>query len=148
MDDGEDLVREVLDAVHPTLLQFHGSETDAWCAQFGHPFLKAVAMGEGVSALDRLGLYPHAAALLLDGHVHGAAGGSGQRFDWSLVPPSAAARPLILAGGLDAGNVGTGIRALHPWAVDVSSGVEAAPGIKDAGKLAAFIAAVRAADRA
>lgn len=147
MDDAEHRVQEVADTLHPTLLQFHGGETDAWCTQFGYPFLKAVAMGEGASALDQLGLYPHAAGLLLDGHVRGAAGGSGRRFDWSL-PPSATTQPLILAGGLDAGNVADGIRALHPWAVDVSSGVELAPGIKDAGKLAAFVAAVRAADQA
>lgn len=147
MNDEEGLVREVLKAVRPTLLQFHGSEADAWCAQFGHPFLKAVAMGEGASALGQLTLYPHAAALLLDGHARGAAGGSGRVFDWSLLPCTLKL-PLILAGGLDAHNVGAGIAATHPWAVDVSSGVELAPGIKDPAKLAAFIHAVRAAEHA
>ena len=147
MDDEEDLVREVLDAVRPTLLQFHGREADAWCAQFEYPFLKAVAMGEGASALGQLTRYPHAAALLLDGHAPDAAGGTGRQFDWSLVP-SGAMQPLILAGGLDAGNVGAAIHAMHPWAVDVSSGVEQAPGIKDPAKLAAFIRAVQAADQA
>lgn len=147
MDDEESLVRDVMDTMRPSLLQFHGQETDAWCAQFGHPFVKAVAMGEGVAALARLEAYPHAAALLLDGHGRDEPGGTGRRFDWSLVPRGMA-QPLILAGGLNAANVAAGIHALHPWAVDVSSAVEQAPGIKDADKLVAFIRAVRAADQA
>jgi len=147
MDDAESLVRDVLDTVRPSLLQFHGQETDAWCAQFGHPFVKAVAMGEGAAALGPLTAYPHAAALLLDGHGRDEPGGTGRRFDWSLVPDGVA-QPLILAGGLNAANVAAGIHALHPWAVDVSSGVEQAPGIKEADKLAAFVRAVRAADQA
>ena len=147
MDDEPGLVRQVLDSVRPTLLQFHGNESDAWCAQFGQPFLKAVAMGEGAAALPRLQQYPHAAGLLLDGHAAGAVGGSGQTFDWSLLPRGLA-QPLILAGGLHAGNVGEAVRAVRPWAVDVASGVESAPGIKDPGRLEAFIRAVRAADAA
>ncbi|MBQ4853303.1 phosphoribosylanthranilate isomerase [Rhodanobacter sp. B2A1Ga4] len=147
MDDEPGLVRQVLDDVRPTLLQFHGSESDAWCAQFGHPFLKAIAMGEGVAALPRLREYPRAAGLLLDGHAAGEAGGSGRTFDWSLLP-SDLAQPLILAGGLHAGNVGAAVRAARPWAVDVASGVESAPGIKDPTRLEAFIRAVREADAA
>ena len=147
MDDEPGLVRQVIEAVRPTLLQFHGNESDAWCAQFGQPFLKAVAMGEGAAALPRLQQYPHAAGLLLDGHAAGAAGGSGRTFDWSLLPRGLA-QPLILAGGLHAGNVGEAVRAVRPWAVDVASGVESAPGIKDPGRLEAFIRAVRAADAA
>lgn len=147
MDDEPGLVRQVIEAVRPTLLQFHGGESDAWCAQFGQPFLKAVAMGEGAAALPRLQQYPHAAGLLLDGHAAGAVGGSGQTFDWSLLPRGLA-QPLILAGGLHAGNVGEAVRAVRPWAVDVASGVESAPGLKDPGRLEAFIRAVRAADAA
>lgn len=147
MDDAPSLVWDVLDTVRPSLLQFHGQEADAWCAQFGHPFMKAVAMGEGVAALARLTAYPHAAALLLDGHGRDEPGGSGRSFDWSLVPQGLT-QPFILAGGLNAANVAAGIHALHPWAVDVSSAVEQAPGIKDADKLAAFVRAVRAADQA
>ncbi len=147
MDDEPGLVRQVLDSVRPTLLQFHGNESDAWCAQFGQPFLKAVAMGEGAAALPRLQQYPHAAGLLLDGHAAGAVGGSGRTFDWSLLPRGLA-QPLILAGGLHAGNVGEAVRAVRPWAVDVASGVESAPGIKDPDQLEAFIRAVRAADAA
>jgi phosphoribosylanthranilate isomerase len=145
MDDDAALVEQVIAAVQPDLLQFHGDETDAWCARFGHPYLKAVAMGEGAGALPRLQEYPSAAALLLDGHAAGEAGGSGKAFDWSLLPGDLP-QPVILAGGLHAGNVGAAIRTARPWAVDVASGVESAPGIKDAGKLRDFIAAVRAAD--
>lgn len=145
MDDDAALVEEVVRTVQPDLLQFHGGESDAWCAAFGRPFLKAVAMGEGAAALPRLREYPHASGLLLDGHGTGEAGGSGKAFDWSLLPRGLA-QPLILAGGLHAANVGAAIRIARPWAVDVASGVESAPGIKDAGKLHDFIAAVRAAN--
>jgi phosphoribosylanthranilate isomerase len=145
MDDEAEFVRAVVEAVQPDFLQFHGSETDAWCAQFGRPFLKAVAMGEGAAALPRLRDYPRAAALLLDGHGLGEAGGSGKAFDWSLMPASAS-QPLILAGGLHSGNVAQAIGLARPWAVDVASGIESAPGIKDAAQLAAFMAAVRGAD--
>lgn len=145
MDDEVALVEQVIAAVQPDLLQFHGDETDAWCARFGRPYLKAIAMGGGAWALPRLQEYPRAAALLLDGHAAGEAGGSGKAFDWSLLPGDLA-QPVILAGGLHAGNVGAAIRIARPWAVDVASGVESAPGIKDAGKLRDFIAAVRAAD--
>ena len=147
LDDDARWVQQVVDEVQPTLLQFHGGESVAWCMQFGRPFQKAIAMGDGAAVLSELRAYPHAAALLLDGHARGAAGGTGHTFDWSLLP-AGLSQPLILAGGLDAQNVGVGIRTLHPWAVDVSSGVESAPGIKAADKLAAFIHAVHAADAA
>ncbi len=145
MDDEVALVEQVIAAVQPDLLQFHGDETDAWCARFERPYLKAIAMGAGAGALPRLQEYPGAAALLLDGHAAGEAGGSGKAFDWSLLPGNLA-QPVILAGGLHAGNVGVAIRIARPWAVDVASGVESAPGIKDAGRLRDFIAAVRDAD--
>jgi phosphoribosylanthranilate isomerase len=145
MDDSEAIVQAVIEQVQPNLLQFHGDESDAWCAQFGRPYLKAIAMGEGAAALPRLRDYPRAAGLLLDGHGLGEPGGSGKAFDWSLMPAELA-QPLVLAGGLHAGNVGEAIRTARPWAVDVASGIEASPGIKDPARLAAFIAAVRAAD--
>ena len=145
MDDEASLVREVIDAVRPILLQFHGAESDAWCHQFGRPFIKAIAMGDGAAAAARAGEYPHAAAILLDGHRSGEAGGSGKAFDWSTLP-GGAGRPVILAGGLGAHNVQDAIEAARPWAVDVASGVERAPGIKDPAKLADFVAAVRAVD--
>jgi phosphoribosylanthranilate isomerase len=145
MDDDADLVRQVIEEVQPTLLQFHGSETDEWCAQFGRPFLKAIAMGEGAAALPRLRDYRHAAGLLLDGHGLGEAGGSGKAFDWSLLSGELT-QPMILAGGLHAGNVADAVRLLRPWAVDVASGVESSPGVKDPDKLAAFIHAVHAVE--
>ncbi|HEV7122203.1 MAG TPA: phosphoribosylanthranilate isomerase [Rhodanobacter sp.] len=146
MDDAPELIEEVIETVSPDLLQFHGTERDAECARFGRPYLKAIAMGEGDSALPRLRDYPGASALLLDGHGSGEAGGSGRRFDWTRTP-RCLIQPLVLAGGLRADNVAVAIRLAQPWAVDVASGVESAPGIKDAAMLADFIAAVRAADR-
>jgi phosphoribosylanthranilate isomerase len=143
MDDDPAYVDEVIRTVRPDLLQFHGMEDDATCAAFGMPFLKAIAMGEGEAALAELHRFPRAAGLLLDGHGLGQQGGSGQRFDWSLMPRGLA-QPLMLAGGLDADNVGAAIRLARPWAVDVSSGIEASPGIKDPVKMERFITAVRA----
>ncbi|WP_233842372.1 phosphoribosylanthranilate isomerase [Dyella sp. 2HG41-7] len=142
MDDEANFVQEIIDTVRPSMLQFHGDESDEWCAQFGQPYLKAIAMGEGAAALYQLRDHPHAAGLLLDGHGLGEAGGSGKSFDWSLMPRDLK-QPLILAGGLTPDNVATAIRAAQPWAVDVASGIESAPGIKDPIKLRAFIEAVR-----
>lgn len=143
MDDDRAYVDEVLRVLRPDLLQFHGEEADDFCASFGVRYLKAVAMGEGAAALPRLRAYPKAAGLLLDGHGLGQLGGSGQRFDWSLMPKDLA-QPLVLAGGLTAENVGEAIRVARPWGVDVSSGIEASPGIKDMAKMERFISAVRA----
>jgi len=145
MDDDAVFVDEVVAEVQPALLQFHGAESDDWCAQFGRPYLKAIAMGEGADALPRLRAYPGAAGLVLDGHGLGEAGGSGKAFDWSLMPVDLA-QPLILAGGLHPGNVAAAIRIARPWGVDVSSGIESSPGVKDPMRLAAFIDAARAAD--
>ena len=142
MDDDAELVQEVIEAVQPDLLQFHGEEPDNWCAQFGRRFVKGIAMGAGKVALHKLRRYPSAAGLLLDGHGLGEAGGSGKAFDWSLMPTELE-QPLILAGGLTPVNVAEAIRIARPWAVDVASGVESAPGIKDPQKLADFIHAVR-----
>ena len=145
MDDEASFVREAIDAIQPDLLQFHGAESDDWCAQFGRRYLKAIAMGEGAAALPSLRRYPGASGLLLDGHGLGEAGGSGKSFDWSLMPRELT-QPLILAGGLTPANVAEAMRIAKPWGVDVASGIESSPGIKDAHKLADFIAAVRRAD--
>lgn len=146
-DDDALRVREVIAAVQPDLLQFHGSEEDAWCAQFGLDYFKAVPMGEGSAALPSLARFPSACALLLDAHVSGSAGGSGRAFDWSLVPQDLS-QPVLLAGGLNPENVAAAIRITRPWAVDAASGVESAPGIKHAGKMCRFIAAVQQAAQA
>ena len=137
-------IAQVIGRVHPAMLQFHGDETADFCAQFGLPFVKACRVRAGVDPLAYLQPYGRATAWLLDSFVP-EYGGVGESFDWSLAPKDRA-RPLILSGGLDRGNVARAIRAVRPWGVDVSSGVESAKGIKDAGKMAAFIAEVRHAD--
>jgi phosphoribosylanthranilate isomerase len=142
MDDEPAYIDEVLRVLRPDMLQFHGGETDEECAAYGVRYTKAIAMGEGGAALERLHQFPQAAGLLLDGHGLGEQGGSGQRFDWSLMPKDLA-QPLILAGGLTTDNVAEAIRVARPWAVDVSSGIESSPGIKDRAKMERFISAVR-----
>jgi phosphoribosylanthranilate isomerase len=136
-------VSQVIGRVHPAMLQFHGDEAPDFCAQFGLPFVKACRMKEGVSALEYLRPFSTAAAWLFDSHVP-EYGGVGESFDWSLVP--ATDKPVILSGGLSRDKVAEAIRRVRPWGVDVSSGVESAKGIKDAAKIAAFIAEVRNAD--
>jgi phosphoribosylanthranilate isomerase len=136
-------VAQVIGRVHPALLQFHGEETPGFCEQFGLPYVKACRVEKGVSALEYLRPFSRAAAWLFDSHVP-EYGGVGESFDWSLVP--ATDKPVILSGGLSRDNVAAAIRRVRPWGVDVSSGVESAKGIKDAAKIAAFIAEVRNAD--
>lgn len=146
-DQPAEEIAAALAAVPLTLLQFHGGESAAFCRQFGKPYLKAIAMGYAASAAaeirDNCAAYPDAAALLLDSHAPGETGGSGATFDWTQVPTLS--RPWILAGGLTPGNVAAAIRATRPYGVDVSSGVETGPGIKDADKLRNFITEVQRA---
>jgi phosphoribosylanthranilate isomerase len=137
-------VRATLAAVPLDLLQFHGEEDAAYCEQFGRPYLKAARVRPGIDLLEFARAYPTAQALLLDAWVE-AYGGIGQSFDWSLIPEGLPL-PIVLSGGLHEGNVVEAVTNLHPWAVDVSSGVETAKGIKDTNKIAAFVAAVRMAD--
>lgn len=137
-------VRQVLASVPLELLQFHGDEDDAYCAQFGRPFIKAARVRPETNLLEFATRFPSARALLLDAFVDGY-GGGGKTFDWRLIPPSLPL-PLILSGGLSAANVAQGIAGVRPWAVDVSSGVEASKGIKDVALIKAFVAAVAAAD--
>jgi phosphoribosylanthranilate isomerase len=137
-------VSQVIGRVHPAMLQFHGDETAEFCGQFGLPYVKACRVRPGVDALTYLRPFSGAAAWLLDSFVP-EYGGVGESFDWSLVP-SERDKPLILSGGLARDNVAAAVRRVRPWGVDVSSGVESAKGIKDAAKIAAFIAEVRNAD--
>jgi phosphoribosylanthranilate isomerase len=137
-------VAQVIGRVHPAALQFHGEETPGFCAQFGVPFIKAARVAQGVDLLEYLRPFQAASGWLLDAHVQ-EYGGVGASFDWSLVPPKLE-RPLVLSGGLTRENVGAAVRRVRPWAVDVSSGVESGKGIKDAARIAAFIAEVRNAD--
>ena len=137
-------VDAVLEAVRPSMLQFHGEETPAFCAGFDVPWLKACRVKAGVDLLEYFRSYPGAAGWLADAFVEGY-GGAGESFDWSLLP-SKRERPLVLSGGLTRDNVAEAIRRVRPWSVDVSSGVESAKGIKDAARIAAFIQEVENAD--
>jgi len=140
-----DAVRAALAGCGIDLLQFHGEEDPAFCAQFGVPYLKAVRVRKGLNLLECLSPYRAAAGWLLDAYRPDYYGGTGETFDWGVVP-AGLERPLVLSGGLTAANVGDAVRRVRPWAVDVSSGVEASKGVKDATKIAAFIQGVRNAD--
>ncbi|MDP2830032.1 MAG: phosphoribosylanthranilate isomerase [Sulfuricellaceae bacterium] len=135
-------VEAVLRGLRLDMLQFHGEETPAFCASFGVPWLKAVRVKPGVDLVQYAQDFREASGLLLDAFVAGTAGGTGQSFDWGLIPADLP-MPVILSGGLDPANVQAAIEQVKPWAVDVSSGVEANKGIKDAAKIAAFMQGVR-----
>ena len=139
-------LQAALEALPNMLLQFHGDETPADCERVQRPYLRAARVGPGFDLLNFGQSFSSAQAILLDAFVDGY-GGGGKVFDWSLLPPSAPF-PVVLSGGLSAANVGDGIARIRPWAVDVSSGVESAKGLKDAGLMQAFCRAVRAADAA
>jgi phosphoribosylanthranilate isomerase len=153
VDPAADEVRAALDAVPLSALQFHGREDAAFCRSFGLPYLKAIPVAAEGDLLESLSSFGDAAGWLLDAPPSGGLpGGTGRTFDWARVPAKLP-RPLVLSGGLDPGNVGEAIRRTRPWAVDVSSGVEArgadgspVKGIKDAARIAAFVAEVRHAD--
>jgi len=139
-------VDAVIRACRPDLLQFHGEEAADFCRSFGVPYLRALRVRPGVDLLESLSPFGDAAGWLLDAYRQELYGGTGEAFDWELIPRELA-RPLILSGGLDVENVGAAIRRVRPWAVDVSSGVEAAKGVKDKRRIAAFMEAVRSADQ-
>ena len=137
-------IAQAAQAIPQLLLQFHGDESPADCDAAQRPYLRAARMTPQLDLLDFAARYPDAQAILLDAHVEGY-GGGGKVFDWSLIPRNVP-RPVVLSGGLHAGNVIEGILQVRPWAVDVSSGVEAAKGIKDAEAIRRFCEAVREAD--
>lgn len=144
-DASAEYVRQVLQIFLPTMLQFHGNEPADFCAQFGLPYLKAVPMATAQNLENWLRRYAHARALLLDAHAPGELGGTGQSFDWTAVPHKPQ-MPIVLAGGLRPENVAQAITIARPCAVDVSSGIESAPGIKDPQKMQRFMQEVRRAD--
>lgn len=141
VDAAPDEIRTVLQAVPLDLLQFHGDESPAACRGHGRPYVKALRMRAGADLTALAQRYDDAAAILVDTYVDGVPGGTGVAFDWARLP-SDMPRPLILAGGLKPDNVAAAVAQVRPWAVDVSGGVEAAPGVKDAAKIAAFIRGV------
>ncbi|MCH8499042.1 MAG: phosphoribosylanthranilate isomerase [Marinobacter sp.] len=135
-------VRDVLATVPLDLLQFHGDESAEFCQQFGRPWIKAIRVQHGEQIVEAFDLYPEASGLLVDAYDPALFGGSGKTFDWSLIP-DLRPLPLILAGGLNSANVAAAIRLTRPWAVDVSGGVEASKGIKDAGRINEFLTEVQ-----
>lgn len=141
----EDEVEAVLELLRPDYLQFHGLEEPEFCDSFRHRYIKAISMQVPEEATEAAARYPGASALLLDSHGSDGIGGTGTVFDWARVP--AELEHWILAGGLTAENVAPAVTMARPYAVDVSSGIETAPGVKDPAKMRAFVAAVRRADQ-
>lgn len=141
VDPTQQQVNEVLANLNVDVLQFHGDESEAECVQYGLPYLKAIRVKSDTNLIQYVQSFMSAKALLLDAHTETAVGGTGQMFDWNLIPEHMA-KAIILAGGLTPDNVKEAIQQVKPYAVDVSGGVEQAKGIKDATKIAAFMAAV------
>ncbi|MFA6180366.1 MAG: phosphoribosylanthranilate isomerase [Candidatus Methylopumilus sp.] len=141
VDAEPEFVSSILSAVRLDLLQFHGDETPAQCRQYAMPYMKAIRVKTDTNLLQYALDYSDAKALLLDTYTEGVAGGTGQVFDWKLIPKNMS-HPIVLAGGLNADNVGSAIQQVRPFAVDVSGGVELTKGIKDAAKIAAFMRGV------
>jgi phosphoribosylanthranilate isomerase len=141
VDPAPDEVASVLRRCSLGLLQFHGDEAPDFCRGFGLPYIKAARVRAGADLVQYLSRYHAAQGWLLDAYHDQLYGGTGEAFNWKLIPRDLA-RPIILSGGLTPENVGAAVRQVRPWAVDVSSGVEAAKGVKDAAKIAAFIAGV------
>ena len=137
-------IEEVITRVKPDLLQFHGDEDEPFCCHFDRPYIKAVRVQADADLHQICNQYPTAKGILLDSYTKGVPGGTGEVFDWQMIPPDLAL-PLILAGGLNSGNVAEAIAIASPWAVDVSSGVEASPGKKDVRKINLFVQEVERA---
>ena len=131
-------INTVLAEVPLDLLQFHGDETPADCEGYDRPYIKALRMAADVDVMAEAEAYERAAGILFDSYEAGVPGGTGQTFDWQRVP-AGIKQPVILAGGLNPRNVATAVERVRPYAVDVSGGVEKAKGIKDKGKMTAFI---------
>ncbi|WP_373975434.1 phosphoribosylanthranilate isomerase [Chitinibacter sp. SCUT-21] len=138
-----EFVRSVLDSAVIDLLQFHGDESLEDCTQFGRPFIKAIRVKPDINLVEYAQRYQHplCRGILVDAWVDGVPGGTGEAFDWRLLPAQLPL-PLILSGGLHAENVADAVRLVKPWAVDVSSGVESSKGVKDLQRVQAFINAV------
>ena len=135
-------LNETLDAVPLDMLQFHGDETPDECESYQRPYIKALRVKAGDDIASTCATYGGARGILLDTYVEGVPGGTGEAFDWSLIP-AGLGKPIILAGGLTPANVGAAIEQVRPYAVDVSGGVEQGKGIKDHSRIRAFMQAVR-----
>ena len=146
VDAPAEFVAQVLSQVSLTVLQFHGTESDSFCRQFNRPFFKALRMQEGLDVVDLMASYPSASGFLLDAYKKGVPGGTGESFDWARVP-KACAKPLLLAGGLTPVNICSAIEQTGVYGVDVSGGVESAPGVKDIDQVRKLLAQVQQADQ-
>lgn len=136
-------IESVLKHVPLDLLQFHGDESPLDCVRYGRPYLKAVRVKADTDLLKCAADFDAARGLLLDAYVAGVPGGTGERFDWGLIPANLP-KPVVLSGGLTPDNITEAVQGVRPWAVDVSSGVELTKGIKDSHKMAQFIAKAKA----
>jgi len=145
MNPPSEQVSQVLDQVPVDLLQFHGVENAEFCRSFERPYIKALGISGSKDLLSQIEPYTDARGILLDSHATGAAGGTGETFDWSLIPDQLRGS-IILAGGLNPANVAEAISRVHPYAVDLSSGVESAPGIKDSALMTQLINEVKRVD--
>ncbi|PKM12963.1 MAG: phosphoribosylanthranilate isomerase [Gammaproteobacteria bacterium HGW-Gammaproteobacteria-3] len=146
VDELDTNIRDVLNQVSVDCIQFHGDEPPEVCRHYGKPYIKALRMQANVDVSEVAARYVDAAGLLLDAYHPGAQGGTGSCFDWEMIPRPCPL-PIILAGGLEPANASAAVKAVRPYAVDVSSGVEADKGVKDAAKIAAFIQKVNEGDR-
>lgn len=138
VNEKSEFINQVISEVGLDLLQFHGDESPGDCARYSLPFIKAIRVKSDTNLVQYAKEFSAAKGLLLDTYTEGVAGGTGLVFDWNLIPADLE-KPVILAGGLNAGNVAQAIRQVKPYAVDISGGVESAKGIKDAAKIAAFM---------
>jgi len=141
VDAEPEFVKAALDLAPFDLLQFHGDESPEYCRSFSRPYMKAVRVRSEQDIQDAIENYPDAAALLLDAYVENLPGGTGQAFDWRLIPEMDI--PWVLAGGLTPENVANAVNQVKPYAVDTSGGVEQAKGIKDREKIQKFISEIR-----
>jgi len=146
VDPSEEQVQQVLNHVRIDLIQFHGDEDNDFCSRFQRPFIKAIRVRQASDVVASCLRFPNAVGILLDSYKPGVPGGTGETFDWSLIPTQAN-KPLILAGGLNADNIAGAIDDVQPFAVDVSGGVEASKGIKDPEKVKAFLNEVYSVDQ-
>jgi len=142
VDPEPEWVEETASAAKLSLLQFHGNEKPEFCTQFSRPYIKAIRVRDNTDLIQYALEYKTACGLLLDTYTKGMPGGTGHTFDWKLIPQDCPL-PVILSGGLTVENVRLAIKQVHPWAVDVSSGVEISKGIKDENKIVAFMRGVR-----
>lgn len=141
VNEEAETVQRIFEIARLNLIQYHGEESPEFCDAIGLPYIKAFRVRKGMDLRTEMDRYPNASGFLLDAYVKGQPGGTGERFDWELIPQSHA--PIVLAGGLTPDNAKDAIDQVAPWALDVSGGIETKPGRKDPDKMARFMNACR-----